>query len=59
VISEYLGLNQYYPKAKLGIHTLSNSVLACRARLIPATKSLIKFHFIKINNKDSIKKMFI
>jgi len=59
VISEYLGFNHFYLKAKLEIWSLSNSILAWGARFMHGHKTLIKFDFIKNKNKDSMKKMAI
>jgi hypothetical protein len=52
-----LGLNHFYPKAKLKIWSLLNSVLAWGARLMLGHNILIKFDFIKNKNKDFVKKM--
>jgi hypothetical protein len=59
VTSEYLEFNQYYPEAYLGIWTFLKSISIWRVRLMPATKYSIKFHFIKNDNKDLVKKMLI
>ncbi len=52
VTGEYLGFNHFYPKAKLRIWSLSNSILAWGAKLMHGHKTLIKFDFIKNKNKD-------
>lgn len=57
VTGEYLGFNHFYPKAKLKIWSLSNSILAWGAKLMHGHKTLIKFDFIKNKNKDYVKKM--
>jgi hypothetical protein len=57
VIGEYLGVNQYYPKVKLGIWTFSKSISAWGPRLILAQEFLKEFYFIKNDNENSIIKM--
>jgi hypothetical protein len=57
VISEYLGFNHFYLEAQLEIWSMSNSILAWGARLTPRQETLIEFHFIKNENKNSVKKM--
>jgi hypothetical protein len=57
VIGEYLGLNHFYPKAKLGIWSLLNNVLAWGVKFMLGHNTLIKFDFIKNKNKDFVKKM--
>jgi hypothetical protein len=57
VIDEYFGLNDLYPKVKLGYGGLSPNITVWVPMFLTKPKTFIELDFKKNGNQDSIKKI--